>query len=1397
MVAGDSAAEQELVSFVVLRDSIDSGSANIETIIPDSSIIDQLFGQLGDVVPSYMLPSMIVVVNRLPLTTQGKLDRRSLLGLLRSLDSENKTQFSCGAGIPAGDDEWTDDERIIASTLANGLSIPASSISRNASFFSLGLNSLNAISFAKHLSKSLGTHMHPGLILRNPTIHRLARHVQRQEDSGIDAVSSDKQQLLPGKVVQDVSNQFKAEEVENILPCTPLQEVMISARSASESSYCNTTWLDVVGSVKKLKRCWQDMVQRHPILRTRFVETESPSYPVVQFVMTKQTLPWVGHNFESLEDLEQQQAETRTEVSRLAPFKIDFFTSPQGSKLALRMHHAIYDGISMAQLLREVESRYSEKPLLPVPSFVEFLRESQAQNSKQALDFWSSHLSGLRPSPFPRSAPEQHSHEHVVRHGPFVQQARLDNYCRRHGITTLALFQAALIKLLCHTQATTDVCIGNVVSGRSVSVEGIERLVAPCFNTIPVRADTQRTRSNLDLIRCLAQSNAESMDYQLSPLRRLQALSADPSKRLFDALLLLQPSDTDLDESIWSLEKDIGSMGLPLVFEISPRATDFELTIHYLDAVVSQDLAKGLSQAFVAALRSCFEYPASATEHFEGEIDATIGGALAPRDETEHVNGHIGLDGTHEPHDWNAEEALVRDVFARLSTIKTSRISKDMTMYQLGLDSLNAPQVASQLRSKGYKVDAADIMEALTPRSIAQSLVSTQGAKGEISIDLEAFDRKYRDVVLEDLREATEDVLKVRPSTTVQNGMLAQSLQTQGGLYVNHVTYETPESITAGKLQTAWTTVMQKHELLRAGFYNLRDADWPFVMVVRQAAAVDVPLTVADDQTLKQIEQSAKEAVMKSLERLPWHITLAPGQMTVSMHHALFDAESLRILFDDLHRTLNSTHIGNWIDIDPILASTIFSERQALKSSAAEEFWSSKFENAAIAKMPDLNPTVAAESHLAVEVLKCGVELPRVEHYCREHGVTIQALGQSTFALLLAAYTGENTVTFGTVFSGRSDSSAWQTAFPSVITVPIVCSTEGKRKEVVEAMVDYNASAQRYRFTPLADIQRLAGHPGRSIFDTVFVYQKTTDQSTQGDWPLVRETAGVDYAVSLEMETDGKTSVQFRLTFDTGRIPQEQAQHMIQQYDTLLQNIVLDTAADHLPPDRLLSTVAPKTSKISSDVQLMHHFVERGAELHPDRAAFEFVSSFEGDQPIMTKWTYAELNDVSNRVANAILDAGAHKGSIVALCMDKCPEATFAFVGILKAGCAFLALDPDLPQDRITFILQDSGSTALLTAGLARTLVVPDNVPLLDINLKGMRRFASTAPNVPDFSPNETCYVLYTSGKQYRLVRASSSHVVGNLETPILLPPLSETSADPATDYYRHNWSSERMRDHP
>lgn len=244
----------------------------------------------------------------------------------------------------------------------------------------------------------------------------------------------------------------------------------------------------------------------------------------------------------------------------------------------------------------------------------------------------------------------------------------------------------------------------------------------------------------------------------------------------------------------------------------------------------------------------------------------------------------------------------------------------------------------------------------------------------------------------------------------------------------------------------------------------------------------------------------------------------------------------------------------------------------------------------------------------------------------------------------------------------------------------------------------------------------------------------------------------LQYPVSIELVPQ-TPDLRVRLTFRSDLIPKKQAVTLLDQYNNLLAQTLFAPDSDvndlRFLEDRLTSITPAKERAIPTSVSLLHQFVEENAARIPERIAYEFASGTSADSLQKKTWSYREFNNDGNRVARLLQEKGLTPGEIVAICFDKCPEASFTILGILKAGCAYLAIDPGAPLSRKQFILGDSAARFLL-CNQSRKAELGDltGVEIQAIDEPGLLKRISPAQPLLErqIQPSDTSYCLYTSG---------------------------------------------------
>jgi amino acid adenylation domain-containing protein len=774
----------------------------------------------------------------------------------------------------------------------------------------------------------------------------------------------------------------------------------------------------------------------------------------------------------------------------------------------------------------------------------------------------------------------------------------------------------------------------------------------------------------------------------------------------------------------------------------------------YLD----DEAVSNLHQACLSAFASCIKYPSSDVSDFiDFEKDLVVS-VLKPDAkymqsiEAAQTN-QLRNPGPSSGESWSPLELQIRAAYSAVSSAPEDRIKRDTTIYKLGLDSISAIQLANRLRKDGLLVQASDVMESPSCSELASAVQSRSQTPvlDTPEFDFEEFDEHYRPASLQSHKIATEKVASVRPCTPVQSGMLSEYTHSDGHQYFNHTFHAVDADLNLETLRVAWSNVLKQHEILRTGFASTDDHEYPFVMLTYtefNASELEVQGSSQERSSFDDYERTASKSVKDNLHLPPWRWSLlkvdGAQSLQFSAHHAVFDAESLRLVMSDLQSALSSGHVPARLSIDGALSHIISSSQANLETQRA--FWSQKLSGAPVTRFPNMTPVRTSDTEAVNVELVLGLQQSRLEHRCQELGVSMQSIGQAAWARLLSSYTGESQVTFGVVLSGRTDPATVDAVFPCITTLPVSTNTAVDNSQILRDLMSYNASIQKYQFTPLTNIQKYAELPSEALFDSIFVYQRPlNDDVPTSSWKIVREKAAVELAVSVEMEALIEDRLGLRLTVNPAQIPQEQANIMLQQMEAIIAGLL---KFQDEPDTSILSIIPPKDPIIPTDFRCLHEMTEASAKQYSDRVAMEFVDGLEDGRISSRYWTYRQLDQEANKIAHLLINRGAKPGDIVATSFDKCPEASFAFYGILKAGCAFCAIDPTAPAARKAFILQDSNAQILLTSESIRSelreLTDCDIVDL--INLEDRDKLSTSPVSVSGLSPSSVSYVLYTSG---------------------------------------------------
>ncbi|KAK0629387.1 non-ribosomal peptide synthetase [Bombardia bombarda] len=1095
-----------------------------------------------------------------------------------------------------------------------------------------------------------------------------------------------------------------------------------------------------------------------------------------------------------IEECISQHASTLANAIDAMEPVVSFATITQGNAtyLSFICHHALYDGVAIERLLFEVEQVLSGGTLPPAPIHDLFLKETSLPAPSRDA-FWLEHLAG-------------HEQKLVTTHFKFENSSPLSSIISRNidlplshihdktkhlGVSLLSFTQSAWAVTLSCLLRTSDVCFGNVVSGRSVLVDHIDELVAPCFNTIPTRMDMRDLTTNMDLMKKFQELNPRLLQHQFTPLRRIRTLVSKQSKNdgrlLFDTLLLLQRPPRELDGAIWGLERDEGEMDVPIVCEVIPNTQSDLLVVnlHLEPQRFSQEMAKTILDLFFHALRSCLQYPASHFDLFDVLPEYLIAELTKlPFDntsqlinETSHANEVNG--------DWTTTESLISATLSKLSSSNPQHVRRQTTIYQLGLDSISAVQIASMLRKQGFQVSASDVIDHPTCAALARHLDAHVASSDPVDApyDTANFRANVQDQ-LEHYGISSALIQDIMPCTPLQAGMMTQFIQSGGHDYFNYLDFQIHDSVDMNILANAWRVLYETQPILRTRFVAVDHDNCAYATVQVYADANPTPLA----KYTKEASQNflidkwrldvARNAIVTTTTTTTtaktqgalWSVAIVETDrgimMHLAIHHCLYDAHSLQLLLGYLVKATR----GKVIPPPPATSMVVADILGQISRSTTkpEEFWTKQASSAVINGFPVMTPLRETPRKILVRSIMSSLPLRTLEEAVSMSGYPLQVVLQSAWARVLSSYLGEPSVVFGVVLSGRNTEVTQAAVFPCITTLPVVSTNTSSNRDLLKHMLRYNTELYKQQHQPLARIQQWMGYPNSRLFDTLLVYQKLDiDISETRPWTVINDQATVDYPVSIEIEPQGGDELKYQITFFGDVLPSEQADLLLEQFDAMVRTLALEPEGNEenlfglcpelfsvlpaekpeLQPPSIISGLPIEDNESESSVGFLHQFVESQALKTPDKTALYFADGFDGTVPVGREWTYEQLDQNGNRVAQMLV-SHTHVGDIVAIYFEKCPEAFFSILGVLKAGCSFVALDPGAPSARNEFILSDSGAALLLTSeDKAQDLSFRAPVLVLTIN-ESLLASQSSAPPATSrpLEQSDVCYCLYTSG---------------------------------------------------
>ncbi|SMC96648.1 amino acid adenylation domain-containing protein [Fulvimarina manganoxydans] len=731
------------------------------------------------------------------------------------------------------------------------------------------------------------------------------------------------------------------------------------------------------------------------------------------------------------------------------------------------------------------------------------------------------------------------------------------------------------------------------------------------------------------------------------------------------------------------------------------------------------------------------------------------------------------------------EQALA-DLWANLLSLE--RVGRGDNFFELGGDSILSLQLASKARRAGIAFEVRDVFRAQTLSALASLAKNAETATSPLLAALEAGRARapgealtldhvplasVTSAELERLEAEAGDIETVLDATFGQAGMLFHSLLApESGSFLIQTRIDFTSDLDVHALKGAIGDLVTRRPVLRTSF-RWEDREAPLQIVHRGAdlAWQDTDITGEADEAaaLDRIAASDLKTPL-DLARAPlMRLTLVRRRAGYTLfwlkHHAVVDGWSMPLLYDDLLAAYAARLTGRKPDLAPAPGFERYvAWLRDFDIEAARAHWAGELAGFDAPTDIPLGKGADAETGAIAraETLLGRSVFERLSAKARVERVTLGTLVLGAFTVLLSRYCGTDDVLTNVTVSGRphdlDGGEAIVGMFLNALPMRAEVSEAAELWPFLRALQERQASNEAHGHLGLPDLQRFTGvAPGERLSETLVVVQNTPlgeamaaghGAGRAGLSGLVTRIEGLQKtSAPLTLFAEGRgDALSLALQYDAGRFEAGEIEPLVARLARLLGQM---TEAEHLGDLRLLDE-AEEAALLKRSAGPAMPLPEAGSLIAlfetQARRTPEAIALFDEKRRV----TFGELDRMATAIGHAIVARGVAPGAVVALHAGRSIEATAALLAIMKAGAAFLALDPTYPPSRLAAMLEDSGAALLLTIDEPEASVSVAAPARLSIEEALAHDGSGRLPGADILTPESLAYLIYTSGSTGR-----------------------------------------------
>lgn len=593
------------------------------------------------------------------------------------------------------------------------------------------------------------------------------------------------------------------------------------------------------------------------------------------------------------------------------------------------------------------------------------------------------------------------------------------------------------------------------------------------------------------------------------------------------------------------------------------------------------------------------------------------------------------------------------------------------------------------------------------------------------------------------------EILSDYPLTKNQEGIFVESLAHPDSTIYNIPVFLTvSDKLDEDKLLSAVCDTVNAHPYIKTRLFMNDKGD------IRQKRCDDEHFSKSDIEIITaDTLEDVKSGLVKPFELMGeklFRIKLIKADiryLLIEMHHIISDGTSMAIFLEDI----SNAYSGEMPEAEKFSAFEVSVEEERLRNSGyfskAQKYYSDLFDGCDGDCLPngDLKEKKTPESD-NITVYGEYATADDVKYYCDVNKLSMNGFFTAVFGLVLSKFSRKEKSVFTTIYNGRNDSRTNRTVSMLVKTFPVLCDVSKEQADL--AISDYvlrtgtqlmeSMSNDIYSFS---EISRTFGINA----DVMFAYQGE-------DFEFDSLCGEPSMMIDLRLD-DAKAPLNLNVFIENGKI------RLFCEYrnDKFSHSFIsafldaFDMAVEEFITKRTVKEISVLSHKAEKQMQLFNdtegdvealtppQLFERQAEQNPDKTAV-----IAGNESL----TFKELNERANKIANTLIEKGVSEDNIIGLYMERCVDVYPVRQGIMKSGGAFMSTEPDYPDDRISYIFDNSKAKYVITTKKlyeSRKQLL-DSVDSRVLLLEDIYSSADTSNPDVEINPASLAYCIYTSG---------------------------------------------------